>query len=221
MHPSSQAGRASGPTQFLNEKATARQEGERLPPEQVRVFWKYKVGESVSIALLFPSLSASAFNAVMFKESAIDSRAKKIHAEPAGLYIRASIAINGASDEIFTIFKHYLGDEAKPMLRMSAFLGVSPLPDHIHTTNGLVLSGSLEGRMAPFPPAVQLLAHVSMGITLRLGGQASHLLPTGVPPESGGVHWEFYGELFLELPGVIGPTRLEFRAFFDEVTEIM
>lgn len=205
------------------EKVTGRRE--RLPPGQQREFWKYEVDESVAIGSLFPSLSSSAFNAVTFEKSAIEFRSKDIFAEPAGLYFKTSVVMNGALDEIFSVFKHFLGDGAKPTLRLSAFLGVTPMPDNSYTANGLELNGSLDGLMTPFPPVIQLLTVVSLGVRLKIGGQSDistpRLPPAGVPPRSDGTSFGFFGELLLELPGVTGPTRLNFSATFHERDEVM
>ncbi len=102
---------------------------EKLPPGQQREFWKYEVDESVSVASLFPSLSSSAFDAVSFRQSAIEFWSKPIGNEPAGLYFRTEVEFNGLLDDVFRTFKEFLGEAAKPSLRLSAYLGLTPMLD--------------------------------------------------------------------------------------------
>lgn len=128
-------------------KVTRRRE--RLPPGNQRGFWKYEVDELVFVASHFPSLSYSAFGAASFRQSAIEFWSKPIGKEPAGMYFRTEVEFNGLLHDVFRIFKDFLGDAAKPTLRLSTYLGLTPLPHRAFIFDGLTLSGSLLGLWTP------------------------------------------------------------------------
>ncbi|KAL6712883.1 hypothetical protein ACLMJK_009595 [Lecanora helva] len=116
-------------------KVTGRQE--KLGPGQQREFWKYEVEKSDSTASLFPSLSSSAFNEVSFRQSEIDFWSKPIGNKPAGLEI--------------------LREAAKPSIRLSTYLGLTPMPGQTYILDGLTLSGTLLGLRIPLPPVLELV----------------------------------------------------------------
>ena len=199
-------------------KVTGRRE--RLPPGQRREFWKYEVDESVSIASLFPSLSSSAFGAVAFRKSAIEFWSKPIGNEPAGLYFRTEVEFNGLLDDIFRTFQEFLGEAAKPYLRLSAYLGITALPEQPNPVDGLTLVGSLLGLRTPLPPVLELVTILSVGVKLNIG-RTSALPLTSVPHlaesrASRVVNFELFGELHVEIPGLTGPLKLEYVATIDE-----
>jgi hypothetical protein len=199
-------------------KVTGRHE--RLPPGQRREFWKYEVEESVSIASLFPSLAPSAFSAVSFRKSAIEFWSKPIGNEPPGLYFRTEVEFNGLLDEVFRVFKEFLGPAAKPTLRLSAYLGLTPLPDQTYILDGLTLSGSLLGIRTPLPPALELVTILSVGVRLNVG-RRSNLPITNVPPVTSTpasriVDVELFGDLQFDIPGLTGLMKLEYKASIDD-----
>ena len=199
-------------------KVTGRRE--KLPPGQQREFWKYEVDESISIASLFPSLSSSAFGAVSFGQSAIEFWSKPIGNEPAGLHFRTEVEFNGLLDGIFRTFKELLGEAAKPSLRLSAYLGLTPIPDQTFILDGLTLRGSLLGLQTPLPPVLRLVTILSVGVNLNVG-RRSQLPITSVPttddPRARNlVDFQIFGDLHVELPGLTGPLKLNYTATLDD-----
>ena len=195
-------------------KVTGRRQ--KLPPGQQREFWKYEVEESISIASLFPSLPPSAFGAVSFGKSAIEFWSKAIGKDPAGLYFRTEVEFNGLLDDVFRIFKEFLGTAAKPSLRLSAFLGLTPKPDQTFILDGLTLSGSLLGIQTPFPPILELVTILSIGVKVNVGRRRNlpitDVPPTTSPPASDLVEIDLFGDLQFDIPGLTGLMRLEYRA---------
>ncbi|MCJ1264292.1 hypothetical protein MMC22_004163 [Lobaria immixta] len=199
-------------------KVTGRRE--RLPPGQQREFWKYEVDKSVSVASLFPSLASSAFGAVSFRQSAIEFWSKPIGNERAGLYFRTEVEFNGLLDDVFRTFKEILGDAAKPSLRLSAYLGLTPLPDQSFILDGLTLSGSLLGLRTPLPPVLELVTILSVGVKLNIGTRSQlpitnvpSITDTRTPPA---VEFELFGDLHIDVPGLTGLLKLEYKATVDD-----
>lgn len=217
-----EAPKFSGWDGFFSDPAFAKVTGrrEKLPPGQQREFWKYEVDESVSVASLFPSLSSSAFDAVSFRHSAIEFWLKPIGNEPAGLYFRTEVEFNGLLDDVFRTFKEFLGEAAKPSLRLSAYLGLTPMPDQTFILDGLTLSGSLLGLKTPLPPFLELVTILSIGVKLNVG-RRSQLPITSVPTTDDSqpralVDFVIFGDLHAELPGLTGPLRLDYEATVDD-----
>ncbi|KAL9608381.1 MAG: hypothetical protein Q9167_006778 [Letrouitia subvulpina] len=217
-----EAPKFSGWDGFFSDPAFAKVTGrrEQLPPGQQREFWKYEVDESISVASLFPSLSSSAFKEVSFRLSAIEFWSKPIGNEPAGLYFRTEVEFNGLLDDVFRTFKEFLGEAAKPSLRLSAYLGLTPMPDQTFILDGLTLSGSLLGLQTPLPPFLGLVTILSIGVKLNVD-RRSQLPIISVPTTDNSqpralVEFEIFGDLHVELPGLTGPLRLEYKATIDD-----
>lgn len=217
-----EAPKFSGWDGFFSDPAFAKVTGrrEKLPPGQQREFWKYEVDESVSVVSLFPSLSSSAFNAVSFRQSAIEFWSKPIGNEPAGLYFRTEVEFNGLLDDVFCTFKEFLGEAALTSLRLSAYLGLTPMPDQTFMLDGLTLSGSLLGLQIPLPPFLELVTILSVGIKLNVG-RRSQLPITSTPTTDNSqpralVDFEMFGDLHVELPGLTGPLRLDYKTTIDD-----
>ena len=129
------------------------------------------------------------------------------------MYFRTEIEFNGLLDDVFRTFKEILDDAAKPSLSLSAYLGLTPLPDQSFVLDGLTLSGTLMGLRTPLPPFFELVTILSVGVRLTVGRRS--LLPVpGVSsvPDAGAtalVTFELFGDLHIEIPGLTGPLKLE------------
>ena len=189
----------------------------RVPPGETRDFWKYEVDDSVSLSSLFPNLSSSAFGSVSFRKSAIEWWSKPIRDQPAGLYLRTEIEFNDLLDEVFSIFKEFLGEAAKPTLRLSAYLGVAQVPDGTYTAEGLTLSGSLLGLRTPMPPVLELVTILSVGIELNVGrtNTTPDIESSIASAKSQNISCTIFGDLHVMIPGLTGPLLLEYKAVIN------
>lgn len=194
--------------------------GKRVPvPEgETRDFWKYEVDDSVSLSSLFPALSSTAFSSVSFRKSAIEWWSKPILDKPAGLYLRTEIELNGLLDEVFHVFKQFLGDAIKPTLRLSAYLGVTQVPDGTYAAEGLTFTGSLIGLRTPMPPVLELVTILSVGVHVNVGrtNPITDIDSPFAPAKSLNVSCAIFGELHVNIPGLTGPLLLEYKATLGE-----
>lgn len=186
-----------------------------LPEGQSRKFWKYEVDESVSVASLFPSLSSSAFGAVSFTHSAIEYWSMPIGSSPAGLYFRTEVEFGGALDGIFTFFRAFIGEDAKPTLRLSAYLGLQQTPDQSYIIDGLELKGALHELKIAFPPVLDTITILSVGVRLTVGTRSS-----GSVRASNQIDWAVCGTVQFSLPGSITPLILDCEAGIKNDTHV-
>ncbi|EXJ70096.1 uncharacterized protein A1O5_07169 [Cladophialophora psammophila CBS 110553] len=189
-----------------------------IPPGEKREFWKYEVDDSVSLSSLFPELSSSAFGSVSFRKSAIEWWSKPIVDQPAGLYLRTEIELNGLLDEVFHVFREFLGDVVKPTLRLSAYLGVSQIPDGTYAADGLSFTGSLLGLRTPMPPGLEIVTILSVGIKLNVGRTNStpEIESPTAPAKSQDLSCTIFGDLHVMIPGLTGPLLLKYNATSNE-----
>lgn len=191
-----------------------------VPPGEQREFWKYEVDDSVSLSSLFPQLAPSAFSTISFRKSAIEWWSKPIRTQPAGLYVRTEIEFNGLLDEVFHVFKEFLGEAAKPTLRLSAYLGVAQVPDQTYALEGLTFTGSLLGLRTPMPPVLEIVTILSVGVKLNVGrtNTTAEIESPRAPAKSQDVSCTVFGDLHVILPGLTGPLLLEYEAILNEAS---
>ncbi|RAK81518.1 uncharacterized protein BO72DRAFT_209041 [Aspergillus fijiensis CBS 313.89] len=183
---------------------------DRAAGQQDREFWKYELDEAIPLSSLFPSLDSDAWNELRFRKSAIEFWSRPIGTEPAGLYLRTEIELNGALDGVFQVFRTVLGEAVQPVLRLSAYLGVTMEQDQTMAIDGVSLSGSLIGLRTPLPPVLELVTILSVGLRLNVGST------TNVVGETSAVQAGVFGDLQIQLPGLTGSLQLEYEADLSE-----
>ena len=186
--------------------------GPDVPPEEAkRDFFKYQIDQSISLAEFFPSLSDSALGAVTFNKSAVEYWARPVGNEPAGLYFRTEVEFAGPLHDVFAIFKVFLA-EAKPTLRLSAYLGLGMEPQQLAISDGLALSGSLLGLAVEYPPAIPIITVLSIGVQVTICTSPAEKTVTADAADSGLVQHYVFGSLALAVPGSLLPLALDYRA---------
>ncbi|RAH68427.1 ATP-binding protein [Aspergillus aculeatinus CBS 121060] len=183
---------------------------DRAAGQQDREFWKYELDEAIPLSSLFPSLDSDAWNELRFRKSAVEFWSRPIGTEPAGLYLRTEIELNGALDGVFQVFRTVLGEAVQPVLRLSAYLGVTMEQDQTLAIDGVSLSGSLIGLRTPLPPVLELVTILSVGLRLNVGST------TNVVGETSTVQTGVFGDLQIQLPGLTGSLQLEYEADLSE-----
>ncbi|PYI14935.1 hypothetical protein BO99DRAFT_436890 [Aspergillus violaceofuscus CBS 115571] len=188
---------------------------ERAAGQQDREFWKSELDEAIPLSSLFPSLDSDAWSELRFRKSAIEFWSRPIGTEPAGLYLRTEIELNGVLDGVFQVFRTVLGEAVQPVLRLSAYLGLTMEQDQTMAIDGVSLSGSLIGLRTPMPPVLELVTILSVGLRLNVGST------TNLVGESSAVQAGVFGDLQIQLPGLTGSLQLEYEAdLSDEWLEL-
>ena len=128
---------------------------------------KLEIDERTPLFDFFPRLPRSVFESIPFKKCALEYRFDVEGDKPAGASLVAEIELKGPLNKLYEVFSSVLGQQ-EPILRVTAFLGVTLDDGKDVEIESLTLAGCFVGCNIQYPTDSKLLRITSLGATISI-----------------------------------------------------